>query len=154
MKNQGSTAKGFTLVELVMSMTIISVALLGTILTINTAVKYSADPLLTHQAVSIAESYLEEMVSKDFPITPCPAGTRSSFTNICQYNGLSEVPTDQTHTAIAGLGAYTVNVTVDSGAANLGSPSLTTGTQGIRIDVKVSHTSMQTLTFSVYRTNY
>ena len=105
--------------------------------------------------MAIAESYLEEIVDKNFPITPCPAGTRGTFTNICNYNGLSEHPTNQNGTAMAGLSGYTVNVVVDSTAASLGSPSLTPGTQVVRIDVTVSLSPMMVpMTFSVYRTNY
>lgn len=147
-------SRGYTLVELVISMTIISIALLGTLLAINTATVFSGDPMLLQQAVSIVEGYLEEIVSKDFPIAVCPGGTRATFTNICQYNGLSELPTDQTGAPVFGLGNYTVNVTVDSSTASLGSPSLTAGTQMVRIDVMVSHTAMQPLKFSVYRTSY
>lgn len=146
--------RGYTLVELVVSMTIISVALLGTLMAINTATLSSADPLILQQAISISESYLEEITAKDFPTAVCPPGTRATFTNICQYNGLSEPPTDQTGTVVSGLGGYTVSVTLDSSTASLGSPTLTAGTQVVRIDVNVSHIGMQNMTFSVYRTSY
>ncbi len=146
--------QGFTLIELVVSMTIIAIALLGTLLSINTAALFSGDPLIVQQALFIAESYIEEITGKDFPVTPCPSGTRPTFTNICNYNGLSEAPTDQTGTAISGLGNYTVNVSVDSTTASLGAPSLTAGTQVVRIDVTLSHANMQSITFSVYRTSY
>lgn len=145
-------AFGYTLVELVMSMTIISIAILGTILAVNTAGLYSGDAMLTYQAVSIAEAYLTEIASKDFPSGTCPAGTRATYTNICQYNGINEVPTDQTGTAVPGLGNYTVQVAIDSVGAVLG--SLTAGTQSVRIDVTVSHAQMSAMTFSLYRTNY
>lgn len=146
--------QGFTLIELVISMTLIAISILGTLLAINTTALFSADPLITYQAVAIAESYLEEIVKKDFPINPCPAGVRSTFSNICNYQGLSEPPTDQTGTPIAGLGGYTVNVNVDNTLASLGAPSLTPGIQMVRIDIKIAHSSMPTMNFSVYRTNY
>jgi len=146
---------GYTLIELVTSMVIISIALLGTLMVINTATLYSGDPLLRHQALAVAESYLEEISDKNFPVTPCPAGTRGTFTNICNYNGLSESPTNENGTPMAGLGGYTVNVAVDSTAASLGSPSLTPGTQVVRVDVTVSLSPMMVpMTFSLYRTNY
>jgi len=146
--------RGYTMIELVISMTIIAIAILGTLLAVNTAVLFSGDPLISTQAISIAESYLEEISSKDFPISPCPAGTRATFTNICNYNGLNQAPTDQNGNAIAALSAYNVQVTVDSATASLGSPSLTTGTQVVRIDVRVSRALMPTMTFSLYRTSY
>lgn len=149
---------GFTMVELIISMTIIGVAVLGTLMAINTATLFSGDPLITTQAVAIAESYLEEIITKSFP-TPaaasaCPSTglTRANFTDICNYNGLNQVPTDQNGNAMAGLGAYNVQVTVDRQTATLG--SLGSGTQAVRIDVKVTHNAMAGMTFSVYRTNY
>ena len=143
---------GYTLIELVMSMTIISIAILGTLFSINMASLYSGDPMITYQGISIAEAYLTEIGTKSFSTGSCPSGTRSTYTNICQYNGLNQVPTDQTGTAIAGLGGYTVQVVVDSSTAVLG--ALTAGTQAVRIDVIVSHSNMDTMTFSAYRTNY
>lgn len=150
--------RGFTMVELVLSMTIIGIAILGTLLAINTAVRFSGDPLISTQAVAIAESYLEEILTKNFPTpnaaTACPSTglTRANFTDICHYNGLNQVPTDQNGNAIAGLGGYTVQVAVDRQTAALG--ALATGTQAVRIDVTVSHSSMTGMTFSAYRTNY
>ena len=146
--------QGYSLIELVISMTIISIAILGTLLAVNTASMFSSDPMVTYQAISIAESYLTEVMTKAFPSGACPSGTRSTYTNVCNYNGLNEHPTDQTGTQIAGLSSYTVQVAVDSTTASLGSPSLTPGTQVVRIDVTVSHAAMQTLTISGYRTNY
>jgi MSHA pilin protein MshD len=149
---------GYTMIELVISITIISIAILGTLLAINTAVMFSGDPLISTQAVAIAESYLEEIMTKDFPTPaiaaacPAPGVTRSNFTNVCNYNGLNQVPTDQNGNIIPGLSGYTVQVAVDRQTAVLG--ALATGTQVVRIDVSVSHTAMTTMTFSVYRANY
>lgn len=148
---------GYTLIELVISLAIIAIAVLGTLLAINTAGLFSGNPSINYQAIAIAESYLEEISQKSFPpipITNCPAATRANFTNVCNYNGLSEAPHDQTGNAIPALAAYTVNVLVDTSTAQLGSPSLTAGTQVVRIDVTVSHNQMPTMTFSTYRTNY
>ena len=146
---------GFTLVELIVSVLIISVAVMGVLMAINVTIRHSADPAITQQAIAIAESYLQEISGKDFPILPCPApsGGRGTYTNICNYYSLaSGAPTDQTGTVIPALSSYTVAVNVDRTAAVLG--SLTAGTQVVRIDVSVSHSSMQTMTFSAYRTNY
>lgn len=153
-KNHYNALRGYTIIELMMSIAIIAIAVLGTLIAINTATIYSGDPMITYQGYAIAESYLEEIIQKNFPSGSCPAATRSNYTNICNYNGLSQVPTDQTGAAIAGLGAYTVNVVVNSTTAQLGSPSLIAGTQVVRIDVSVSHNRMPTITFSTYRTNY
>ena len=77
---------GFTMIELIVAMSIIAISLLGTISAINVAGKSSADPMVTFQGIAIAESYLTEISSKDFPSGPCPpASSRATFSNICNY---------------------------------------------------------------------
>jgi MSHA pilin protein MshD len=143
---------GFTLIELVLSMTIILIALMGTLFAINTAVMSSADPMIYQQAFAISESYLEEILNKEFPITPCPGGTRATYRNICNYAGLTEAPTNQHGTPIAGLSGYGVNVNVDTTGATLGSAS--GSSQIVRVDVTITHNHMTPATFSAYRTKY
>ena len=148
---------GSGLVELVLSITIIAVALTGTLLAFQTASLYNADPMLQQQAISIGKSYLSEVTQKDFPTTvPCPsppAGGRSVYTNVCDYHNLVDVGAKtQAGQAISGLGGYTITVTVDTAGAVLG--SLTTGTEVVRIDVLVQHNNMPNVRFSGYRTLY
>lgn len=144
-------ARGLGLIELVVSQALLSVALVGTLLSINTAVLSSADPVLLEQAVSIAQAYLEEISHKAFPVTPCPSATRPNYSNICNYAGLSESPTDHDGNALSALGAYTVDVAVDTTSASLGGFS---GAAAVaRIDVSVSHAGMQTIHMSAYKTN-
>jgi MSHA pilin protein MshD len=134
---------------------IISIAVMGVLMAINVSIRHSADPAITQQAIAIAESYLQEIAAKDFPTVPCPTptGGRSTYANICNYYNLAAgAPTDETGTLIPALSSYNVVVNIDRSAAVLG--SLTAGTQVVRIDVTVSHTGMQTMTFSAYRTNY
>lgn len=146
---------GFTLIEMVISMLIVSIALLGVTVVLRTVIFHSADPMITQQAIAIGDSYLEEISGKAFPTTtPCPApvGVRSTYSNVCDYNGLSQVPTNELGNAIAGLGAYNVAVTVDTSTSGLS--GLTAGTQIVRVDVTVSRANMPTQTYSVYRANY
>lgn len=144
--------KGATLIELVTSIVIVGIALLGTLICMSTVSLHSSDPILLEQAVAIADSYLQEISSKSFPTTPCPsAASRAVYTNVCNYSGLSQVPTDQSGNALAGLGAYTVNVTVDTSTATL--EGLSGASVVARIDVSVSHRAMSTITLSTYVTN-
>lgn len=147
--------KGFTLIEVVIAIAIISIALTGTLLAFQTVVRSSADPLIYQQATSIGKSYLEEIMSRQFPTSlPCPAppgGGRSVYEDVCDYNNLTDVGArNQNGQTITGLEAYTVNVVLDTATAALG--ALTPGTQVIRIDVTVSHASIPNLLFSGYRT--
>jgi MSHA pilin protein MshD len=149
--------KGFTLVELVIAIVIISVALTGTLLSINVPSQHSADPMTNRQASAIAQAYLDEILTKTFPSSfPCgspPVGGRSTYTNVCDYQGLSDTGAkDQYGNLITGLGKYNVSVNVDGTTAVLG--TLTPGTQVVRVDVTVTRPTMPTLTISGYRTNY
>lgn len=123
-----------------MFIVIVSVAVAGVLLTLSTTVKASADPLTQKQALSVAESLLDEIALR--PITRCdpdgpdpdgPTGplpcalaetmgpeggeTRYSvttpFDNVNDYNGFSMSPIrDAENNAIAGLASYTATITV------------------------------------------
>ena len=60
---------GISLVELIMFIVIVSVALAGILLVMNTVTRSSADPLIHKQALAIAESLLEEI--ELMPFTFC-----------------------------------------------------------------------------------
>ncbi len=60
---------GISLVELIMFIVIVSVALAGILLVMNTVMRSSADPLIHKQALAIAESLLEEV--ELMPFTFC-----------------------------------------------------------------------------------
>jgi MSHA pilin protein MshD len=62
-------ARGLSLVELIVSITVIAAGVAGILLVLNVAVRDSADPLLQKQALAIAESLLEEI--QLMPFTYC-----------------------------------------------------------------------------------
>ena len=65
----GGFQRGIGLVELIMFIVIVSVALAGILLVMNTVTRSSADPLIHKQALAIAESLLEEI--ELMPFTFC-----------------------------------------------------------------------------------
>lgn len=154
---------GVTLVELVLSIVIISVTVTGTFLAINRTVRSSADPMIVKQALAIGEAYLEEILLKDYydpdlgaggGICPLvePAG-RPEYDNVCDYDTLDDSGAeDHDGNAITGLESYRVRVAVETAAANLG--ALTGDTEVVRVDVRVTHGSVVDLTLSGYRTNF
>ena len=132
--------KAISLLELVLSMTIISIALTSVVLVFYQIVL--APPTSNNQqALNIANGYLFEILSKKFPTTlPCPAppASRTNYTNVCDYKNLIDVGAkDNKGSLILGLGAYTVSVLLDTTTANLG--GLTAGTQVVRIDIIVNN---------------
>jgi Tfp pilus assembly protein PilV len=62
-------ARGLTLVELIVSIMVLAAGVAGVLLTLNVAVRGSADPLIQKQALAIAESLLEEI--QLMPYTYC-----------------------------------------------------------------------------------
>ncbi len=61
-----SRQKGFTLIELVMFIVIVSVGIAGILVVFNMTVKASADPLVQKQAQALAEGLLEEIQTASF----------------------------------------------------------------------------------------
>lgn len=58
--------RGFTLVELLIFIIVVSIGLLGSIMVFSTAVRGSADPMIRKQALNHAEAMLREVMQKDF----------------------------------------------------------------------------------------
>ena len=92
--------RGFTLIEVIIFIVVVGAGLAGILSVSTTSIKSSADPLVRKQALAIAESLLEEIVLKEFKDpnggtngtpTICTAGvgSRSLWTNVCEYNGYS-----------------------------------------------------------------
>ena len=57
---------GFTLIELIVFIVIVSVALAGVLTVLNVTAKSSADPMIRKQALAIAEAVLEEVMLQPF----------------------------------------------------------------------------------------
>ncbi len=153
MKPNVQVQRGATLVELLVSIVIVSIAastILG-VLAITTA--GSADPMIRHQAAAIAEAYLEEVLLK--PLTD-PNGidgeiARADFDDLDDYDGLSDAGArDQFGNPIAGLDAYNVAISVTPTAALTAVPVA----DAMRVDIAVTHASDVNFVLSGYRTRY
>ena len=66
---QTAKLRGSSLIELILFIVIVSVALAGILLVMNTTTRASADPLIRKQALAIAESLMEEV--QLMPLTFC-----------------------------------------------------------------------------------
>lgn len=145
--------RGFTLIELVVAITIVSIAattILGTIAAVSSR---SADAMLQQQAGAIAQAYLDEILQRwvvDPNGTPPNTG-RGSWDLVDEYNGLVDVGAkDQFGNALTGLGAYTVNVGVVQSTALPGIAAAAAR----RVDVTVTREPNVYVVVSGYRTNY
>lgn len=142
---------GFTLVEMIIAIVIISIGLAGVLLAFNATVKSSADPLIHKQMLAVAEEMMEEILLK--PYTPAP-GTisgcnRASADDVSDYAGYTSQPVcDIDGAAVSGLGGYTVSVAVDA-LASLGTLSVNVK----KVTVTVTHGS-ESLSLIGWRTDY
>jgi len=148
--------QGTTLIELIISIIVIGVALSGILLVMNQNVGASANPLIQHQAIAIGEAYLEEILDKPFvdPQAPDGEASRSDYDDIDDYNAIvAQVPSDQNGNAIAGLGNYSVTVTVVNEAIGPAGSQAPSG-QSFRVTVSVATPTNSTVQISGYRTNF
>ena len=153
-KNQ----RGVTLVELVVSIVIISIALAGVLMVMNYTTGHSADAVVEYQAVAIAEAYLEEIELQSFldPGGPTETG-RADLDDVQDYDrdapfGIDgESPRDQNGNKLAALAGYSVTVDVTN-AVTIGPADSTVAAR--RIDVTVTHPNNGRITLTGYRTAY
>ncbi|MGW8392094.1 type IV pilus modification PilV family protein [Pseudoduganella sp. HUAS MS19] len=134
------SAHGFTLVEMIIAMVIISVGLAGVITVLSRTSVQSADPMLTKQVTAIAEGMMEEIMLKPVkgPNTPVPAGAgcmRTDFDEIKDYDGYDQPVCDVTGTA--GVAGYRVKVGITAATGNALSGGLP-GADVVRIQVTVN----------------
>jgi len=152
-------AAGFTLVEMVIAIVIVSVGLAGVLVAFNTAVKSSADPLVRKQMLAVAEEMIEEVLLKPYAasgtaptnsLRSCGGGSppsRAGFDDVSDYHGYQTSGVCNIDgEAVAGLTEYNVRVTV-----------VGEGWQGIantlHVTVIVTHGG-ETLALDGWRTGY
>jgi MSHA pilin protein MshD len=151
-----SRQQGFTLIELIIFIVVVSAGLAGILLVINTVVKSSADPMVRKQTVAIAESLLEEILLKEYakPDGSTVAGygatgwSRSQFDCVDDYNNYTTSTgiVDMLGSSV-GLGSYNITPPVTVAAATLGSLTVK------KITVKVTGPGGE-ISLSGYRSNY
>ena len=136
---------GFTLIELIIFIVVVSAGLAGILSVMNTTVKSSADPMVRKQAIALAESVLEEVLQKAFAD---PDGTnadetgRTNWDNVDDYDGKTEADL----ALPAAVSAYSVRIAVSDGSAALGIAAK-------KVTVTVSR-GIESITLAGYRTNY
>jgi MSHA pilin protein MshD len=148
---------GVTLVELIISMLVISIALAGVLSVMNFTTGRSADPMIQHQAIAIAEAYMEEILLQGFA-DPDGIGSdesgeaRATFDDVDDYNSLPDmVVRDQNGNKISVLSSYEVRVEV-SPPKDLGPTGKEVKAKEITVTVK--HPAMGEIDLVGYRTGY
>jgi MSHA pilin protein MshD len=143
---------GFTLVELIVAMVVISIAIVGVMSAINYSTLHSADPVLRQQSIAIAESYMEEISLKNYSDPDIDGEvSRALFDDVDDYNGLADNGArDQKGNTISGLENFLVQVRV--APQNYGPSGMTVA--GLEIAVTVTDLSGESLTLTGFRADY
>lgn len=128
---------GFTLVEAIISMLIVSIAAIAMASSMGLAFQHSADGLLENKAQQLGRAYVEEIRGKRFAevtpaggVPPCssigtPCGalgaeseTRVQFDDVDDYDGLVDAPPrDSEDQIIPGYDRFSVAVSVNYATA-------------------------------------
>lgn len=138
-----SRQRGVTLIELVVSIVILSVAATGILMVMTQTILSSADPMLREQATAIAQSYMEEILTQplsdpDGVETNGPEGgeIRATYDDVWDYHGLnnSAGALDQNGATVSGLEGYNIAVSVTGTTLGPGA-----GSPALRIAITVTH---------------
>jgi MSHA pilin protein MshD len=143
---------GFSLIEVIIAMLLISIGVLGLLSAMGTLVKGSADPMVRKQAIAVAESLLEEITLKDFanPVGGYTGTDRTQFDDVSDYAGYTTTGiVDISGTAISSLSGYNVSsvTVVNTALGNIVS------SDAKLITVTVTAPGGEAISLSAYRTN-
>ena len=139
--------RGFTLIELVVSIVVLSIAVAGVVAALSAISVRSADELVSEQANAIASAYLDEVLQKPFGANDGQVA-RANFDVVDDYAGLSNAGVrDQTGAVVPGLGQFTVAVSVTPAALGL-----VPAAEAREVDVTVTHPSGVSVVLSGFRT--
>ena len=162
----GHADRGATLVELVITIVIISVAIAGVVGAFALISGRSADPLNQTRAVALAQIYMDEMLSRRYdentPIGGVPRemgctinteeANRADYDDVDDYNAIANAAPENAEGT--GLAADYSNFRITVAVACAGDEIGLAGDEAKRIDLTITDPSGQTYDFSVYRANY
>ncbi|MFC4258395.1 prepilin-type N-terminal cleavage/methylation domain-containing protein [Marinobacter lacisalsi] len=161
---------GATLVELVMTIVIISVAIAGVVGAFSLIAGRSADPLNQTRAVALAQRYMDEILARPFD-EAAPAGQRygggcrktvdssrdrDSYRDVDDFDAITgETPSEywvSSGGAVDGYEQFSVTVNVDCVADP--SAELGASVEAKRVEILIDDPSGNRYVFSAYRVNY
>ncbi len=170
-------APGFTLVELLVLIVLVSIAMAGIMTVWQHSQRHAADPLHANRAVKLGQAVLEEILAKRFDENSGQGGvprcgstdpgaqscsttfgpdagetSRALYDDVDDYHGLDLTPpTDINGAALTGYANYRLRVSV---AAAGGELSGLNNDEAKRIDVTVTTPRGHDYEFSAYRVNF
>jgi len=123
-----SREKGFSLIELVITIVVLGIALSALTASLFSGVGRNADPLWQSKATQLSQAYLDEILSMRYQensplgggtVGTCviagnevDEGSRSLFDDVDDYDGLIETADFLDATTVSDYAGYTVNIDV------------------------------------------
>lgn len=144
--------RGLTFIELIVSIVIVGIVLVGAVNGITVLVSDSAEPIVRQQALYIAESYLSEILAKEYRdpgsgnVCDTIPTMRANYDDVCDYRTLNDIGAhDQLGQPIVDLENFNINVNI----------TMTTlsSTDALQVDVSVSNGNEQ-INLTGYRADY
>ncbi|MEH6470157.1 MAG: prepilin-type N-terminal cleavage/methylation domain-containing protein [Halopseudomonas sp.] len=173
-------SQGFTLIELIITIVVLSVALLGVAHSLQYSAQHGSDTLWQTQTVELVQAYSDEILTKKFdhntPLGGFPAcntpsnpgctnalgpeageqrsGGINSFDDVDDYHGLDDSPPVDAQGSIRSeYSGFRVQVSVSYAGTDLGLADNLNG-KLIHIVITPPYSQTTSLPFSVYRGNY
>lgn len=150
---------GFTLIELIVSIVVISIALLALINVFNQASINSVDPIVQVRALECAQAKMDQILARKFDentpsggVPACGSADAGAIAclGITADGALDDVGDFQLHTDNS-LDQCQISVAVANAGTELG---LSANDQARRITVTVNSTGGGSAVLSAYRTNF
>lgn len=122
-----NNSRGITLIELVITIVIISLALVASLSSFSVITGRSSNVLVQSRALDLAQLYMDEILSKNFDEATGSGGTptytgscritddgesRDNYDDVDDFNGLNESPATVNNNLAALYANYTVDVDV------------------------------------------
>lgn len=176
-RNASVTAAGFSLVEMVVTILIISIAMVGISSSLAFGLRHQSDGIWRTKAVALAEAYFEEISARRYDentpnggvpacsptTTSCSTSAnfndgeaRGDFDDVDDYNGISDMPPqDATGAPRSGYNNYRVSVDVAyATAAQVTALGLADATDAKIVTIRVTPPGQQDMEFTLLRSNF
>jgi MSHA pilin protein MshD len=147
---------GFTLIEVIVLIVVVSAALAGVLLVFQSTVRSSADPQVHKQALAIAEALLDEILLASYDPLP-GTGARANFDDVDDYAGYTTIGgmKDIQNNPVPGLADFNVsNVAVALVTLNDSGGVLTPVAEAKRVTVTVTGPAGFAISLDGYRLRY
>ena len=166
---------GVTLVELVISIVILSIAMIALMNAFSVSMGSSADPLWRNKTLKLAQLYLDEILAKNYddatpvgglPFVASPScaslgpdgETRAEYNDVDDYHDpVAKAPSSLTGSLDTSYDNYRVSITVECAGTFVSAMQNSTtvsNAQAKKISVTITPPGQSPLTFAAYRGNF